>query len=321
MKPWSVLESIPSLLATRTEWRRQLGPHYEAFEMLCLQPADYRVRRVRCPRGCGCDHLVVARHAGEALGICTCAPPRCPDLPLTSEDVSTLEVSLPRLGRALCRGLGLATRQASLGLPGTLQIGAWSVAVVPVIFTVQSQAATFHTVLAELVGRLQQKFILLTPTTDFLDARGLELLHSCGAACFALHDTVTIADSGVLRPTVAPGELFAAFTPQPKEADLDVASRAFALVRKLDTDKPLPAPSLLTVFRLYCIEELSYAQIAHQHKCSKTSVVRRVNLLRRRTGLDPLALRRMSPQIAQLEKSLNDSRASRIRRSEQAEGA
>ena len=321
MKPWSVLESIPSLLASQTEWRRQLGPCYPAFEMLCLQPTPYRIRRVRCPRGCGCDHLVVTRHGAEAIGICTCTPARCPDLPLSSEEICTLEASLARIGRALCKGLGLSTRPASLGLPGTLQIGAWSVGVVPVILTVQSQPSAFHTVLAELVGRLQQPFILLTPTTEFLDARGLELLHGCGAACFALQDYVTITDSGGLRPTVVPGELFAAFSPQPKEADLDVASRAFALVRKLDTDKPLPAPSLLSVFRLYCMEELSYAQIAHQYKCSKTSVVRRVSLLRRRTGLDPLALRRMSPQIAQLEKSLNDPRASRIRRSEQAEGA
>lgn len=321
MKPWSVLESIPTLLASQTEWRRQLGPCYEAFEMLCLQPTPYRVRRVRCPHGCGCDRLVVTRHANEAIGVCTCTPPSCPDVPLAPEDISTLEVSTGRLGRALCKAFGLAIRHTPLAVPGTCQFGAWSVAAVPVILTVQVQRAAFHAAIAELVAQLRQPFILFTPTMDFLDARCLGMLRNCGAACFALQDHVALTESGALRPMVQPGELFAPFTPQPKEADLDVAARAFALVRKLDTDQPLPAPSLLSVFRLYCMEELSYAQIAHQYKCSKTSVVRRVSLLRRRTGLDPLALRRMSPQIAQLEKSLNDPRASRIRRSEQAEGA
>ncbi len=321
MNPWSVLESVPSLIASQSEWRRQLGLCYESFEMLCLQPAAYRIRRVRCPRTCGCDHLVVIRHGHAAIGACPRRHPHCPDLHLDPEDISTLEVSTGRLGAALCKAFGLAVRHTPLGVPGTFQFGAWSVAAVPVILTMQVQRSAFQAAIAELAAHLRQPFILFSPTMDFLDARCIGILGNYGAACFALQDHVTLNESGALRPTVQPGELFAAFTPQPREAELDVAARAFALVRKLDTDQPLPPPSLLTVFRLYCIEEQSYTQIAHQYKCSKTSVVRRVSLLRRRTGLDPQALRRISPQIAQLEQSLNDSRASRIRRSEQTESA
>jgi hypothetical protein len=117
MTPWSVLESVPGLLASRTEWRRHLCPCYESFKMLCLQPTPYRVRRVRCPRGCGCDHLVVTRHGRETIGACTCEPARCHDLRLTPEDISTLEVSTGRLGRALCKAFGLAIRHTPLAVP------------------------------------------------------------------------------------------------------------------------------------------------------------------------------------------------------------
>jgi hypothetical protein len=43
-------------------------------------------------------------------------------------------------------------------------------------------------------------------------------------------------------------------------------------------------------------------------------VLRRLALLRARTGLDPLQLRRLSPHIAKLQDALCDSRAKRVHR-------
>ena len=59
-----------------------------------------------------------------------------------------------------------------------------------------------------------------------------------GAAFFALDSHVVLTEHGTLRSIRSPGELFAQFTPQPKELEVDVAARSFALVRKLDTEKP-----------------------------------------------------------------------------------
>jgi hypothetical protein len=270
------------------------------------------MRRVRCPRRCGCDHLVVTRHGEAAIGLCTCEPARCPDIPLHPADLTPLQVSIGRLGRALCKAFGLAGRQAELPVSRTLQFGAWSSAAVPAILTIQTHQSAFRAAVAQLVGHLRQPFILFAPTSEFVDATSLALLRNYGAAVFSLEQHVALTEHGTLKPTVVPGELFAAFTPQPREIDMDASVRAFALLQKLDTDKPLPPPSLLTVFRLYCCDELSYAAIARKFQCTKTTIVRRASLIRRRTGLDLIALRRISPHLAKLEASLRDDRAERV---------
>jgi hypothetical protein len=97
-----------------------------------------------------------------------------------------------------------------------------------------------------------------------------------------------------------------------KQDESDAATRAFVLVDRLDTEKPLPHPSLLTVFRMYCMKELSSVRIARDCGCNKSTVVRRLALLRRRIGVDPRDLRPFSPQLAKLEDSLRYSRASRL---------
>jgi hypothetical protein len=226
-------------------------------------------------------------------------------------DIIPLEVSRPRLGHALCKAFGLASRHVGLPIPATFQFGSWSTDAVPAVLTMQVENAAFRRAVAELAAALRQSFILFAPTADYLDAPAKSILENHGAAFFALNSHVILTPQGTLQPTRAPGELFARFTPQPKDADVDLARRAFALVRNLDTDKPLAPPTLLTVFRLYCIEELSAGRIARKCGCSKPTVLRRLALIRARTGLDPLQLRRLSPHIAKLEDSMNDPRAER----------
>src|SRR6266853_985230 len=85
--------------------------------------------------------------------------------------------------------------------------------------------------------------------------------------------------------------------PQPRESDETAARRAFDLVQQLDAKSRMKPPSVLTVFRLYCIEELTTNQIAHACRCGKTTVVHRLNLIREKTGADPESLRRLSPHL------------------------
>lgn len=88
----------------------------------------------------------------------------------------------------------------------------------------------------------------------------------------------------------------------------------FALVQQLDSDEVVKPPGVVTVFRLYCMDELTAAQAARKLHCSKPTVLRRLELLRRKTGLEPAALRRISPHLSKIEDGLTDSRARHIHR-------
>jgi hypothetical protein len=112
----------------------------------------------------------------------------------------------------------------------------------------------------------------------------------------------------------SPGELFARFSAQPKEVEEDVARRAFALIQTLDSETGAKPPSLLSVFRLYCIEELSADHIARVHHCSKSTVIGRLNQIRARTGVDPQDLRKVSASLKRIGEEMDDSRAERIYR-------
>jgi len=309
--PWLSLESIPGLVALEPVWRRMVGDQFDAFSSLCLQPASWTVRRLPCPLQCGCEHLVIPRHDGTgALAVCRCSPPVCPDIPLTRAQITPLEVSRLRLGQALCSAFGLRPRHTELGnIPSTFQFGVWSADTIPAILTIQVQNSVFRRAVAELAAQLRRPFLLFAPTSDFLDAPSQAILQNHGAGFFALDSRVILTAHGTLQPVGPPGELFARFTPQPKEPDLDVARRAFALVQNLDSEKPLKPPALLAVFRHYCIEELSASRIARKYDCSKPTVLRRLALIRLRIGLDPLQLRRLSPHIAKLEDSFHDPNA------------
>ena len=313
--PWLTLESISGLVATEPVWRKMLGDQFAAFQRLCLQLSSWKVRYYPCPHGCGCEHLVIPRHDGTgALAVCRCVPAACPDIPLTTAEITPYEVHLLQLGQALSKAFCFRGRHTELGIPYTFQFGSWSTDSVPAILTIQVRNSAFRSVVAELAAQLRQPFLLFAPTSDFLDAPSQAILQNHGAAFFALDTHVVLKPEGTLQPTRAPGELFARFTPQPKEVELEVARRAFALIKTLNTEKPFQPPTLMDVFQHYCIEELSASRIARDYKRSKPTILRRLALIRLRTGLNPLQLRRLSPHIAQLEDSFTDSRAAHLRR-------
>lgn len=91
------------------------------------------------------------------------------------------------------------------------------------------------------------------------------------------------------------------------------ALRLFALIRKLD-GKPTKPPSVLTVFRYYCMENRSAEEVSQLCKCSKGTVLNRLRKLRQATGMDPRALRALSAQFERIEKELSDPRARKIDR-------
>jgi hypothetical protein len=247
--------------------------------------------------------------------ICHCDPPTCPEILLTPDDVVLLELSWTKLARALCHVFALDHKPADLGLLNTRQIGSWSVDAVPVILTIQHERAWLRTVLLELLARLRQQFILLAPTAKNIDAVSHELLASSNAAFFSLDATIALTDERSLRLTgAAPGRLFAKFTRQPGDADEDIASRAFALVQQLDAEGTRKAPTVLSVFRMYCIDGFGVTTIARKCETTRTTIRARLKLVETKTGMSIDQLRKISAHFEQAEASFNDSRASHIHR-------
>lgn len=332
--PWLVLESIHNLSAVTAEWRTQLGAHFAAFRNGFLVRAAQAATSYPCPRQCGCAHEIVHHNSIEIVAVCRCESWNCDDLRLAPQDTALWTLSWPRLGSALCKALGLHSRKAGFTLENTRQIGAWSEAAIPVILTVQSEPSGLRPVIRELAARLRQPFILLAPTARHLDATGKELLAHAGAGFFDLESHITFQSTmgstalvsepddaaeematGILRAIRSPADLFGRFTPQPAEpVEEDVARRAFALVQQLDSDESIQAPTVLTVFRLYCMEDKSISQIAQKFRCSKATVFRRLELIRAKTGMDPRDLRKYSAHLEHIEEDIADSRAAHIHR-------
>ena len=241
--PWSCLEALPGLIALPRVWHARLGEMFERVKVLILQDNPTLAQLLPCPRGCGLAHDIVCRPDGSFVATCYGDPNRPQEIPLTVADITPLEVSRSRLGRALCQALGLDSRFRTLQPPNTIQFGAWSADAVPAILTIQACPSGFCRVVAELVAGLQRPFILFAPTSNHLDGPCLQFLSSVHAAFFPLDSTVLLAADGRLCPAKSPGELFAQFTSRPKEVSQDVARKVMGIVSTLDVgDAPASRP-------------------------------------------------------------------------------
>jgi hypothetical protein len=201
-----------------------------------------------------------------------------------------------------------------MGIPNVVQVGAWSVDAVPVFLALHYERREFRSAIAALAARNRQRFILFAPTNSHLDAMAREYLERADARCFALENCAMLTPSGALVSRMAPGELFSAFAPSIQAQDEDTARRIFAVVRQLDTGLRLKPPSLLTVFRMYCEDQLPAAKIARRCNCAKSTILARLDLIEQRTGCKPEQLRRISSHFQNAEASLSDPRARRIHR-------
>lgn len=318
--PWPALDTGGGGKRVATAWQARLGALFPAFKTAFLQRAAGLASSYPCPRECGCAHEVIPEGPDEYVAVCRCERWNCDAFAVAPEALALWELSWSRFGRALCAGLGLQTRAAETGLPNTRQIGAWSAAAVPVLLTLPGHPDDLRQVAAELGTRLRRPYLLLAPTSRHLTAVCLELLADAGAGFFDLASHVVFTPSGELQPLKAPGELFSRFTPEPAQTDGEVVERAFALVKALDSERPLAPPSIVTTFSHYCLEGFNVSRIARKFRCSRATVLHRLALIRRRTGTDPNRFRLLSPQVGRTEDSLADPRARNIHRKQAVYG-
>ncbi len=313
---WQCIESVRGRCAVAAAWRRWLGEDFETCRSAFFKRRATPAASFPCPHDCGCQHAVLPLPDGRLIAVCCCDEPRCEDLLLQPADLTLWELDVARLARALCGAFGLDSRFVEIGVANTWQIGSWSTDAVSAILTVQPEPSEFRAAVAELAARLRGPFLLFAPTAAHLDAVTQQLLAGVGAAFFPLESNLRLPETGRLYPIRNPGELFSRFTPQPAaESDQqETARKAFALVRQLDSEQRLKAPSLMTVFRLYCVEAKGIGEIARRFDTSKTTILRRLELIQTRTGVAPATLRTLSPHLAKMEDEFADPRARHIHR-------
>src|SRR5262245_9343595 len=215
--PWSALEELRNPAAVSAVWRSMLGEYFERFSAGFLQRTTRKVQSYPCPRDCGCAHEVIEHGTEDIVGVCRCDSWHCDDLMLTAAEITIHELSWNKFGRALCGALSLDFKLADLNLRNTRQIGSWSADAIPAILAIEHTAGEFRRALTSLTARLRQPFILLAPTAGHLEATGKELLAGVGAGFFTLGACLRFTSSGALHSLKTPGELFAQFSPDPKE--------------------------------------------------------------------------------------------------------
>jgi hypothetical protein len=246
---------------------------------------------------------------GSIVAVCQCESWNCEDLELKEEELVLLGLSWSRLGFALATAFGCERREASLGLPGVIQIGSFGGAGLPVVLSIQSERAEFRSTLAELIVRLRGGFIVLAPTSRFFDVRTKELMADAKAGLFDLESHVSVLASGKLQARKSGGELFAGFLPEKSDAIKESdGKRVFAIFKRLATDKSIIKAPLETVFRLTVLEGRSQARVAKDCKCVPALISRRVKTIESRFGMSVEQLRNFASTILEMETSVKRDR-------------
>lgn len=312
---WQGLEDIRGPAAVASVWRRWVGDDFATIKGAFLQARPKPAASFPCPQECGCAHEVVRHDDGRIVAACRCDPWNCDDIVLQEADLVVHELNWAKLGRALAKAFGFAVKTGNFKLPGTMQIGAYASAAVPVVLTIQHERAEFRSVVAELAARLREPFILFAPTSRFVEGISQELLANCRAGFFDLESHTSVTAQGNLQPRKTGADLFARFLPEEKEPlPEDAARRAFQLIEQLDSEQVIKPPSVLTVFRLYCVKELTAERVARKCRCSKGTIINRLKLIREKTQMDPDELRRFSSHFDKIEDDIRESKAGYVHR-------
>jgi hypothetical protein len=211
---WKRMEGAPEA-ASALAWRLRLEQNFQPVATLALRRTEREVRWVPCPDGCCGGHRVVPvrQGGGGFLGVCDDDEPMCEDLNLPTELVRVWEMDFARLGRAVARVLECAARDDEMGPSRTWQIGAFGAAGMPVVLTMPREAAEFRQAVAEVTLRLREHFILLAPTSRFMDATCHGILKTAKAGFFDLGSLLTLEADGSLRALRTVPELFAPYLP------------------------------------------------------------------------------------------------------------
>ncbi|PWU18784.1 MAG: hypothetical protein C5B50_08275 [Verrucomicrobia bacterium] len=345
---WPHFDSIPGGRALLSVWQNIFGAEFGCVQPF-LQPTAERAPLLPCSRTppCDCDHELREDIEGGFVAVCTCGDGDCPPIQVPPEQTLVYELNRQKLGHAICGALGLnITPGTASTSKGAMELGLYAPLHAPVFLYFPESEADL---LRELEGLLSQRpgpILVLIPTRIHFTS-AVESAQRSGCSVLALSVVLEVLEGARFRTTKSLVPALAEWTqrvatfrsngdalekllaklaaasdqrdsPIAGENELpeSAATQAFALVKKLDSEEKarLGHPSVLTVFRLFCIEQLNATQIANRVRCSKLTVLRRLKLLQASTGLHPTVFRRFSSHFAEMEEQMRDPRAAHIHR-------
>ncbi len=79
--------------------------------------------------------------------------------------------------------------------------------------------------------------------------------------------------------------------PSPLDNELATRLAAFQILDRLDSIRLSKPPTLLTIFRLYCVQRMTVAQVARRCRCSVGTVSNRLHLMQTKIGIHPSAIK------------------------------
>jgi hypothetical protein len=311
---WQCLEEQHGLAAVRQEWSVALGPAFEAA-FTFLRDAGLRASEYPCPRGCGCRHQVVRHEDGEIVAACQCEEYCCPSFTLGADDTRVFEVDEAKLGRAIARALECKPLDVALSVPGVRQIAALGYPPMPLLFTICHSPEESLKIVTALVATLRERFVLLTPTNAFADARAQALLSSVGAGHSGLDPVLTLEAGGRFSARQSAGELFSRYLPpQPEPMNQGEAQRVFALMQSLEDGPKLRKAPLAWVFRFLVMEGHSQKQAAVECGCAPSLISKRVKAIEEKMRSPIQRLRLLGRSLGDMERgNRSDRRRTRHR--------
>ncbi|MGZ4963043.1 MAG: hypothetical protein ACXWDN_05930 [Limisphaerales bacterium] len=189
---------MPGLAAVEAEWRGFLGIDLERFKKEFLQESGRMARSYPCPNECGYDHTVRKREDGTFIGV-QHGEAACKDLILTAQDVAVWELKVNRLGQAVMAALGGQGQCGAAGVAGMWELGTVAGSNVPVILCLHERADEFCGAVAEIVGRLRDRFLLVAPTNRFFNIATRDLLKNVSAEFVDLETHFALFKKGGLK--------------------------------------------------------------------------------------------------------------------------
>jgi hypothetical protein len=344
---WNSLEMLSTQAALLMEWQKELGADFPAARIF-LRPTPQQVESYPCTHKilCGCRHRVIFESPEDVSAVCDCDEAGCEPILLGPNDLIVYALDGKTLAATIRRAFDLSevNSDGSDGVRSYL-VGRWGIRRSYVFFNVPINESSLLKEIDRLCAAVPDPFVLMTPTSRFCTPIVQRALRRQGCAQMALDGVLKLASPGILELVPAakaavdallgdfgkrvaegkPLELaiarveeklnaIAKLRPQTEAVSEDAARQALEIVRKLDAGDRIKKPSLLTVFRLYCVNGMSAGQIALRVGCSKGVVMKRLKLLAEKTGIPAARLRTYSAQFEQIEDGLADSRVRRIDR-------
>ncbi|MFH0880320.1 MAG: hypothetical protein V2A34_11455 [Lentisphaerota bacterium] len=167
------------------------------------------------------------------------------------------------------------------------------------IHTSHREIGTFHQALLEWKGREDRSFVSARITTTIDRQRIQRLLNKGGLS--------------VSEPFRKP-ESQTSQQSDPVLKQQEVVAMSLQLAQELDSNPKIKAPNHLTVFRLYCVEDMTVHDIEKQCACSHGTVINRKKTLEAKLGANLDSFKKLSGIFEEMTNSLDGARSSKVYR-------